>query len=264
MKKKAYGIHLPKQETEYFISKLQSCKEYLEYGSGGSTYFASSIPNLKVYSVESDKDFKENLEKDIENNPDRKNNPKLYHVDIGKTSKWGFPTKKTSENKKHLFKDYPLSVWDKNPMSVCLSTFSTDAAGKLDVLWHNGDTLGVDGAQVGIFEKTNQVSFRCFLESHDGARLETQVSLEVLGNFTDKTLEGQLADQELSRFLVTTDLTKSHCTWTVSVGLLDSSGGGSRLSGSLGCQLFTGSLSSGGFASGLLGTSHSVFLVMYV
>ena len=83
MKKKAYGIHLPKQETEYFISKLQSCKEYLEYGSGGSTYFASSIPNLKVYSVESDKDFKENLEKDIENNPDRKNNPKLYHVDIG-------------------------------------------------------------------------------------------------------------------------------------------------------------------------------------
>ena len=40
-----------------------------------------------------------------------------------------------------------------------LSTFTTDTAGKLDILGHDGDTLGVDGAQVGIFEETDQVSF---------------------------------------------------------------------------------------------------------
>ena len=42
----------------------------------------------------------------------------------------------------------------------------------------------------------------------------------------------------------------------VSVGLLDSSGGGGRLPGSLGGQLLPGSLSSGGLTGGLLGTSH--------
>ena len=89
----------------------------------------------------------------------------------------------------------------------------------MDVLWHDGDTLGVDGAQVGIFEKTNKVSLRCFLEGHDSAGLETQVSLEVLGDFTDKTLEGQFADQELSGFLVTTDLTKGDGSGPVAVGL---------------------------------------------
>ena len=40
-----------------------------------------------------------------------------------------------------------------------LSTFSTDTSGQLDVLWHNGDSLGVDGAQVSVFKETNQVSF---------------------------------------------------------------------------------------------------------
>ena len=33
--------------------------------------------------------------------------------------------------------------------------FSKDTAGKLNVLWHDSDTLGVDdGAQVGILVKT--------------------------------------------------------------------------------------------------------------
>ena len=39
----------------------------------------------------------------------------------------------------------------------CLSTFSTDTAGKLDVLGHDGHTLGMDGAQVGVLEKTDQI-----------------------------------------------------------------------------------------------------------
>jgi len=39
-----------------------------------------------------------------------------------------------------------------------LGPLATDAAGKLDVLGHDGDTLGVDGAQVGVLEQTNEVS----------------------------------------------------------------------------------------------------------
>ena len=71
-----------------------------------------------------------------------------------------------------------------------LSAFSTDTSCQLDVLWHDGDTLGVDGAQVGVFEESDQVSLGCFLESHHGWALESQVGLEVLGDSRPQTLGG--------------------------------------------------------------------------
>ena len=138
-----------------------------------------------------------------------------------------------------------------------LSTLSTDTAGKLDVLGHDGDTLGMDGAQVGVLKETNQVSLRGLLESHDSRGLEAEVSLEVLGNLTDKALEGQLADEKLSGLLVTTDLTESNSTRAITVGLLDTSGSRGRLASSLGGKLLPGGFATSGLASGLLGTSHS-------
>ena len=80
----------------------------------------------------------------------------------------------------------------------------------MNVLWLDGDTLGMDSSQVGVFKKTNKASLRSFLKSTDSRRLESQVSLEVLSDFTDKTLEWKLADQELGGLLVTTDFTKSN------------------------------------------------------
>ena len=49
-----------------------------------------------------------------------------------------------------------------------LGTLPTDTAGKLDVLWHDGDTLGVDGAQVGVLKETDQVGLASLLECHHG------------------------------------------------------------------------------------------------
>ena len=140
---------------------------------------------------------------------------------------------------------------------VCnLSTLSTDTAGELDVLGHDGDTLGVDGAQVGVLKQTDEVSLAGLLEGHDGRALEAEVSLEVLGNLTDQALEGQLADEKLSGLLVSSDLTESNCSWPISVGLLDSSSGWSRLASSLGGQLLPGGLASCGLPCGLLGSGH--------
>jgi hypothetical protein len=61
------------------------------------------------------------------------------------------------------------------------------------------------------------------LEGADGGTLEAEIGLEVLSNLTDETLERQLADQELRRLLVATDLTESHGTGAVTMGLLDAS-----------------------------------------
>ena len=59
-----------------------------------------------------------------------------------------------------------------------LCSLSADSAGQLNVLGHDGDTLGMDGAQVGVFKETNEVSLASFLKSHDSRALETQIGLE--------------------------------------------------------------------------------------
>ena len=45
---------------------------------------------------------------------------------------------------------------------------SSDSLGQLDVSGHDGDSLGVDGAQVGVFEEGDEVSFSSLLESKHG------------------------------------------------------------------------------------------------
>ena len=79
----------------------------------------------------------------------------------------------------------------------------------------------MDGAEIGVLEEGDEVGLDGLLEGADGGALEAEVALEVLGDLTHETLEGQLADQELGRLLVATDLTESDGTWLVPVGLLD-------------------------------------------
>jgi histone H3 len=117
----------------------------------------------------------------------------------------------------------------------------------LEILGHDGDSLGVDGAQVGVFEESDEVGFGGFLEGHDGGALESQVSLEFLGDFSDQSLEGELSQQEISGLLVLSDFSEGDGSGSVSVGLLDTASGGSLLAGS-----FAGKLLSGGFLSGAL------------
>ena len=63
------------------------------------------------------------------------------------------------------------NIWDKNIWATedknddeHLSSLSSDSSGQLDVLWHNGDTLGVDGAQIGVLKQTNEISLTSLLK----------------------------------------------------------------------------------------------------
>lgn len=85
----------------------------------------------------------------------------------------------------------------------------------------------------GTFEQRDEVSFNGFLQSADGAGLESQVSLEILSDFSDETLETgsqnreswrlirKFANEQFSRFLVTTDFSESDGTGTVTMRFLD-------------------------------------------
>jgi len=78
-----------------------------------------------------------------------------------------------------------------------LSAFSSNSASELDILRHDRHALGVDRAQVGVLEKTHQIRLGRLLQRSDGCRLEPQIGLEVLRDLSDKTLERELADEQL-------------------------------------------------------------------
>ena len=55
-----------------------------------------------------------------------------------------------------------------------------------------------------------KVSLRGLLQGKDGRSLESEVALEVLGDLTHQTLEGELADEEFGGLLVSAYLTDGH------------------------------------------------------
>ena len=134
------------------------------------------------------------------------------------------------------------------PKADCLRALTTEAAGELDVLGLDGDTLGVDGAEVGVLEERDEVGLDGLLEGADGGALEAEIALEVLGDFADETLEGELADEELGRLLVATDLTESDGTRLIAMGLLDTACGWGGLASGLGGELLARGFATGGFA----------------
>ena len=43
------------------------------------------------------------------------------------------------------------------------SSVSTDSSGEVDIFRHDGDSVSVDGAEVGVLEKSDEVSLSCLL-----------------------------------------------------------------------------------------------------
>ena len=89
-----------------------------------------------------------------------------------------------------------------------LHALSTNTASKLDILRLDGHALGVNGAHVGVFEERHEVSLGGFLESQDGGGLEAGISLEILCDFADEAMKGQLAEQKLGGLLILADFTQ--------------------------------------------------------
>ena len=79
----------------------------------------------------------------------------------------------------------------------------------------DSNTLGVDGAKIGVFKERDKISLNGFLESSDGGRLEAKIRLKVLGDFTDEALKREFPNQKFGRFLVATNFTKSHSSYNI-------------------------------------------------
>ena len=73
----------------------------------------------------------------------------------------------------------------------------------MNVLGHDGDPLGVDGAEVGVLKETHEVGLTGLLESHHSGALKAEVGLEILSDLSDETLERQLGKKQNEIFCQT-------------------------------------------------------------
>jgi len=81
--------HMDKEGLEVFQRQLAASVIYLEYGSGGSTVYASKVPSIrKVISIESDKNWILNVRSSVAANDSKVH---LEHCDIGEVGQFGHP-----------------------------------------------------------------------------------------------------------------------------------------------------------------------------
>jgi hypothetical protein len=102
--------HFDEASTLYFREQLQRARNYLEYGSGGSTILANQMVTNLV-SVDSDASFLADVRRKLETH-DRRAMAKLIHVNIGLTQHWGMPVfTKPTRRRVRRWEEYAKAPW---------------------------------------------------------------------------------------------------------------------------------------------------------
>jgi len=93
----AYEFIMTVKEKNLFIEtvKNSSIKNYLEFGSGGSTFTTLLNSQANVFSVDSSLDYIDHLRTWNYIKESEKNNRLIFeYINIGKVGDWGMPLKK--------------------------------------------------------------------------------------------------------------------------------------------------------------------------
>lgn len=100
-----------------FYKYLDTCKIYFEYGSGGSTYQASIKDNIvKIYSVESDKEWHNRVKQSI-----IKNNVTYFFNEMGvRPNTWGYPGVNASKTQRLRYSNAISNLTIKEQQSIDL------------------------------------------------------------------------------------------------------------------------------------------------
>lgn len=93
---------MPIKQQFFFKNILNNCNNYMEFGSGGSTIYASNNVKNKVLSFESDELWINKIKSQL-----KKENVNIIHIDIEtKNNNWGYPGKNCSNEKKMKYSTY--------------------------------------------------------------------------------------------------------------------------------------------------------------
>ncbi len=126
-------------ELRLFESFLNCSDRYLEFGSGGSTYFAAHRVKSAIVTIDSSKEWLDTVAQKCaaDQTPVQ---PKLTYVDIGATGDWGTPTDKTARDRwPHYHQEISKSGFDAD---LYLVDGGFRVAGFMQIILHSrADTL---------------------------------------------------------------------------------------------------------------------------
>ena len=96
-------IGMTEEEIEFLFETTKNINTYFEYGCGGSTVFVYDNSSAKVHSVDTSKNWLNDVGEIIQD----ERRVKLQHVDLGLIGSFGFPK---TETMKHLWPTYSQAI----------------------------------------------------------------------------------------------------------------------------------------------------------
>jgi hypothetical protein len=103
-------LTFPPAVAERVRAEYARASVVLEYGSGGSTALAASLPGLTCFSVESDRKWARQMRAWLSaEHPGA--DVRIHYANIGRTRKWGRPKWTRRRIVYPLYLRYPRSVW---------------------------------------------------------------------------------------------------------------------------------------------------------
>ena len=97
-------------------------------------------------------------------------------------------------------------------VTIVVIIVTSHSSGKLHVLSHDGDSLGMDGAEASILENADEIGLGCLLKGNECLSLESKVVVDVTANVSDKSLEWSSWNEKISALLIPFDLSERDST----------------------------------------------------
>ena len=99
-------------------------------------------------------------------------------------------------------------------VDVVTLVVASDSSGQLHVFSHHGDSVGVDGTEVGVFEEASEIGFSGFLESDQGLGLESEFIVDTRSERSHDSVEWSSWQQHIGRLLISLDFSESDGAWS--------------------------------------------------
>ncbi|GIQ73819.1 hypothetical protein BraRD5C2_22570 [Bradyrhizobium sp. RD5-C2] len=97
---------MSKEEADLFLSFVRNSRDYVEFGTGGSTVIASKHVKNSITSVDSSRGWLDQVDRACTSS---RTKPHLTFIDIGPTGEWGFPIDPST---KPRWPDYHSTIWN--------------------------------------------------------------------------------------------------------------------------------------------------------
>src|ERR1700754_566932 len=107
------------EEVALFLSFVRNSRDYVEFGTGGSTVLASKHVKNSILSVDSSQQWLDQVSGACASSQTK---PELTFIDIGPTGDWGFPTDASTKSR---WPDYHSAIW-KTPRSATADLYLVD------------------------------------------------------------------------------------------------------------------------------------------